>query len=657
MPSNNITSPTKRSASSQRAPPDNSVTPQQSPPAEPAPAPALSHNKHSTHKPHRPHVVSHRPGMHGRNPSLKNVNRLHRLAAAHNYPGDGDVHVTPALRHHQRKKSAPASPATSPRVGQQQNVRWNGSTVSLAGQVTNPGIKKNLSTPALRNASGILVKKNSAMNKAAAGDKAGQKKSVGFELAASDDDEWEDNNSSYSPDSTRRNSLVTAKMSADNSPHSTLPATKSPLAQASSNAAGEGAQTSVTQQKSPAVNGAHAEGSQEQHARHVDQDDIASRLLHHPHSSKAPPAITSVSATATPPAADRLPHPPSFPTLPSSRIRTSDLSGQWSTVGSSPSTNPHGTSSSIEGGVSRFLTNNANYQVSAISDSDLNTPSSFLPHYHPNTPPSPETANARRPTSRGRQQEPPSRTQQKLWLQRTAVLTTSPPDPSMSGPSPTVPPSALEPTFIAASQSRPGSRSRDGRRTVGGTAGASTDSEAKRARKTYDKFTTEYSVVRRFRAPIADSFLRLENMTGADGKSSKGTSPPQTHGHNNLTVNGNLRHRISSRNLESDQSLTKRPKSSSSQLRLRNSQDTVNMGDSDEPGERLDVEHQQQRPGSVAVVLADGNVYDEQIDDDDGVEGTAAAAAVDGQGVYRPNEAELLIRRMWDSREVAVAGD
>ncbi|OAX80024.1 hypothetical protein ACJ72_05650 [Emergomyces africanus] len=642
MPSHSI-----RAVSAQQASPDPSNL-HRSFSAEAGPA--LSHNKPSTHKPHRPHVVvSHRPHTHVRNPSLKNINRLQRLAAAHNLPGEGDTNVAPALRHHQRKKSAPSSPS-SPLPGRS-HVRWNGSTISLSGQGNNPAIRKNFSTPALRNTSGILLKKPSAMTKTGAVDKTGQKKTVGFELAASDDDEWEDNNSSYSPESTRRNSVVTAKMSADNNPHTPLQVTKSPLAQPNSDLEGEsGPQTA------PLTNGSGAEESQEQHVRPPDQDDIASRLIHQPHSSKVPPTISSVSAIATPPAVERSPIPPSFPTLPSGRIRDLDQSGTWSAVGSASTNNPHGTSSSIEGGVSRFLINNPSSQPGVISESD--PPSSFLPHYHPNTPPSPETNISKRPTSRGRQ-EPPSRTQQKLWLQRTAVLTTSPPDSSMSGPSPTAPPSSMDPAFMATAQSRPGSR--DGRRimiSAGGAGGANPESEAKRARKTYDKFTTEYSVVRRFRGPIAESFLRLEKMTGADTKSN---NPPPgqglASGQNPVGFSGALSRPSSSRNLESDpavnhQFISKLPKSSS-QARLRTSEDIVPVKDSDEPVERLDVEHQQQqqqRPNSVAVVLADGNMYDEQIDDEYGGGG-------DGHVLYQPNEAELLIRRMWDSREVAVAGD
>ncbi|KAG5294352.1 hypothetical protein I7I48_10844 [Histoplasma ohiense] len=646
MPSHSTSSPTKHSASSQRA----SSDPLRSPSAEAGPT--LSHHKTSTHKHNRPHVVvSHRSHMHARNPSLKNINRLQRLAAAHNLLGEGDTHAAPALRHHQRKKSAPESPGSSPRVGHH-HIRWNGSTVSLTGQGGNTAIRKNLSTPLLRNISGVLGRKSPLMNKTGAVDKAGQKKKVGFELVASedDDDEWEDNNSSYSPESTRRNSVVTSKMSVDNSPESPLHAQKSPSAQASGDLEGEAGRPTTER-----ANGSSAEPPQGQHSRSLYQDDIATRLLHQPHSSKAPPAISSVSATATPPAVERSPRPPSFPTLPSGRIRDS-----WSAAGSASTSNPHGTSSSIEGGVSKFLINNPSSQTGALADSE--PPSSFLPHYNPNTPPSPETQGSRRPTSRGRQQEPPSRTQQKLWLQRTATLTTSPPDPSMSGPSPTIAPSSMEPTFIAATQSRPSSRdhARDGRRALlgmGGTTGINPESEVKRARKVYDKFTTEYSVVRRFRSPIAESLLRLDKMAGADAKSSN-TPQTQSSGQNPVVANGALSRPPSSRNVDSDpavnhQFISKLPKSSS-QVRFRTSEDTVHVNYSDEPAERLDVEHQQQRPNSVAIVLADGNVYEEPIDDEDGAGGVGGG---DGHAAYQPNEAELLIRRIWDSREVAVAGD
>ncbi|ODH49563.1 hypothetical protein GX48_04350 [Paracoccidioides brasiliensis] len=669
MPSkNSLTSSNKRSVPfQQQASPDSSVPPRETPQPEAGPPHLHNTNKASTHKPHRPHVVvSHRPHMHVRNLSLKNINRLQRLAAAHTSSGEGDTQVGPALRHHQHKKSASASPATSPRVSNQ-NVRWNGSIVSLVGHATNPAIRKNLSTPALRIASGILLKKPHTITKAGAaaaaaagaGNRAGQKKTVGFELAASDDDddEWEDNTSSHSPESTRHNSVVANKMSTDNSLNSTLPATKSPLTQVeTTDTTDETDETPGHQQTSGRISGSDPGVSREPTA--LDQDDIASRLLHHPHSSKVPPAISSVSATATPPAAVRTARPPSA--LPSSHVRNSELSGQWSTVGSSSSINPHGTSSSIEGGVSRFIINGSNANVGATPDSDLNTPLSFHPHYYPNTPPSPETTtSSTRPSSRGRQPEPPSRTQQKLWLQRTAALTTSLPDPSISGPSPTTPSSILEPAFMAATQSRPSnSRARDGRRGMmgtGGVSGINTDNEAKRTRKTYDKYTMEYSVVRRFREPVVESFLRLEKLAGTNGKTNN-TPQGQSTGANLVTNNGNIsRPPSSSRIIDSDptvnsQFLSKVPKSTS-QLRLRRSEDSGRTGDSDEPGDRFDIENQPQRHNSVAVVLADGNMYEDQIDDDTG------GAGGDGQGAYRPSDVELLIRRMWDSREPAVADD
>jgi growth factor-regulated tyrosine kinase substrate len=93
------------------------------------------------------------------------------------------------------------------------------------------------------------------------------------------------------------------------------------------------------------------------------------------------------------------------------------------------------------------------------------------------------------------------------------------------------------------------------------------------------------------------------------------------------------------------------------QVRFRDRGDIVNIGDSEEPVERLDVERQPHHP-SVAIVFADGHIYDVQTDDD------VEMRRRDGHGrdgalyrPYLPNEEEMLIRRMWDSREVADGGD
>ncbi|EEP76305.1 predicted protein [Uncinocarpus reesii 1704] len=450
MPSNHSVSPVKRSVSFPQAPSDHSSTSQHSPST---PAAHPQPHKPTAHKPHRPHVVgTHR--VHGRTHSHKNLNKLQRLALAHNLAADG-VPGPPTAPRHQRKKSAPASPSTSPRTGQN-HVRWNQSIISLPGPPSNGPVRKNLSTPVLkRNGSGILVKKNLAVNVADKAESSDIKKSVGFELADSgDEDEWEDH-SSISASSTRRNSVVSGKMNGQNSLTGSASVTKSPLTQESRTAdvndknglhRDEPFQDDHTSGKDPRV------ASLRSHAS--DQHLVASRILQQPHSSKIPPSISSISATATPVPPNRTPRSSSFANLASSLSAISH-SPAPSAPTSMISSNPHAASSSAEGGVSRFLINNSGPRIEPRSESDPATPSSFLPHYHPRTPPSPESTLRRskspKPSANG-PLEPHSRTQQKLWLQRTATMSNSPPDTSISG----LPPTSAVDSSYAGPQSRPG---------------------------------------------------------------------------------------------------------------------------------------------------------------------------------------------------------
>lgn len=163
------------------------------------------------------------------------------------------------------------------------------------------------------------------------------------------------------------------------------------------------------------------------------------------------------------------------------------------------------------------MNNRSAMYPSSRTESDPNTPSSFLPHYHPQTPPSPNSTSGSRkprgsPPARLAGVDPPSRTQQKLWLQRTAALNTSPPD---SHGASAVSPSAMDPTFMAAANGRPVPYD-NGRGLVlnGGprTGGAPHGNEAKHLRKAYEKATLELTVVRRFQSPTGNSFARLSSI-------------------------------------------------------------------------------------------------------------------------------------------------
>nr|KMM65282.1 hypothetical protein CPAG_01633 [Coccidioides posadasii RMSCC 3488] len=654
MPSSHSVSPVKRSVSSPQAPPDHSAMPRHSSSTTAAHQPQP--HKSTVHKSHRPYVVgTHR--VHGRTQSHKNLNKLHRLALVHNLPVDG-VAAPPTPFRHQRKKSAPVSPSTSPRTNQN-HVRWNQSTIPLTAASPNTTVRKNLSTPALRrNGSGILVKKTHVVNQTEKAETS-EKKTVGFTLVDSDgEDEWEDH-SSISASSTRRNSIVSGKMNGQNSLTASVSCAKSPLVQESHN-------TDINDKNVPR----QEEQLQKGHARDKDavsevpsdqtrasdQHLIASRILHHPHSSKVPPAISSVSATATPLPSDRSPRSSSFANLASS-LNAVSHSPAPSTLSSMAMNNPHAASSSAEGGVSRFLINSTGPRTDPRFSSGPSTPSSFLPHYHPQSPPSPESTALRRskspkPSNNG-PIEPHSRTQQKLWLQRTATMSNSPPDTFIPGIPAT---STIDSNYVAGAQSRPGTGGYgpDGRRfMIGatGSTGVSTDGEIKRSRKIYDRFTTEYSVVHRFKNPVVDSFKRLRQIPG----SSAGGKLTRVNSARDL-VNGHDPSRPQSREdmlsataMEEagvgSQFLSKTHSMKQSQVRFQGQDGIVHVGEVEQGVERLHLEN----PPSRTSVHTDGNTYGQQVDDHGDVRTDSAS--------YHPTESELLIRRMWESREVPVAGE
>lgn len=650
MPSNQSVSPVKRSVSSPHTSSDHVSNLRLSPSA-----PSIQPHKPAAHKPHRPHLVgTHR--AHGRTQSHKNLNKLQRLALAHNLAADtAGAAAPPNAPRHQRKKSAPASPSTSPRSGQSQ-VRWNQSTASLTGSSANGPVRKNLSTPALRrNGSGILVKKPQAVNAAVESTDPDAKKSVGFKLAASDDeDEWEDH-SSISASSTRRNSIVSGKMNGQNSLTSPALATKSPLIQESHN-------TDTTDPNTPhpdrAIQKNQGDGSTtltstaSEHTRASGQHLTASRILQQPRSSKLPPAMTPVSATATPAPADRSSRASSFANLASSLTETH--SPAPSAPASTLASNPHAASSSVEGGVSRFLINRSAPRIDLRSDSDPPTPSSFLPHYHPRTPPSPEAATQKAPKSPRSLGtgpiEPHSRTQQKLWLQRTATLSNSPPDTFGPGLPPALASSGVDLNYASGAQSRPGTSgyAPDGRRfMMGTTVGAPTaDNESKRARKIYERFSTEYSVVHRFHNPVVESFKRLQQIPGSDagGKVTRvnsardlangiGFSRPQSQ--DNMTSAG-----LPKESGVESQFLSKTHSSKPSQVRFQQFDDVIPAGEAESGAERSNAQKSRQSD------CGNDQNLDETGDDD-----------LDKDSSYRLTEEELLIRRIWESREVSVEGD
>ncbi|EED23365.1 conserved hypothetical protein [Talaromyces stipitatus ATCC 10500] len=619
----------------------------------------------------RAHVVGGGHRAHGRNPSFgKNLNKLQRLHTAQNMHlfTEGTTTIGTGARHHQLE-----SPRTSG-----SHVRWEGGNTSLGEHKSHTStIRKNYSTPALhRNTSTVLPKKALVTDRPQSA-KGRPKKSVGFELVGDSDseEEWED--STQSPESTRRGSAVpSSKNSAESSqvlvdpltfvkrsypqisqsrslPESTISSLPKPVEDSDDE--------SANQDQASSASSAEQERESQHEQRTHETEDIANRLLSQSLISKAPPAMSSISAMGTATAIDTARRNESLTSLTNLASSHGGLRGHAPSAQSSQaqSSLPQATSSSIEGGVSRFIVNpQAGAHATSRTDSDPNTPSSFLPHYHPQAPPTPERSTVKKtkvisPQPRPLGDGPPSRTQQKLWLQRTAALTTSPPD---SNGSPALPQSTIDPVFIAASHSRNGQYD-NGRGAVNGSAriGTTHDGEAKHTRKAYEKTSLELHVVQRFQSPAKNSFIRLQWLTNTSGrpntasessflaKSSK-SAPSLTTGQFLNALPSRRAKAIAASSGDNDSStesaenVNRHRKSKSGRVYFQDHDDVVNISDpSSDPAVAVE-------PGNAQA----GNSASTINTDNKTVTGT------DREG-YFATEQEMLLRRMWESRGEAAS--
>lgn len=646
MPTSNTSSPVKRPGLARRALSSHAVvtrTSSDSSDTHPQKAPA--------HRP-RAHVVGGGHRSHGRNPSFgKNLNKLQRHTSA------GHIATESTIRHHQRKKSAPATPAASPRGGH--HVRWDSGLA--AGQTATSSIKRNNSSPALRNprrnSSGVLAKKALVTDRPATS--SGKKKTVGFELGLPDNDdeeegEWED--TTQSPESTRRGSVAQLKDSVENTAVLVDPLTfvKRPYPQvprAASSLPESACRSFSRDDHSPDETDQHQdqpvserEEQKEEIARLPDHSDIAARLLSPSHSARAPPAMSSVSATVKLTPVDTISRNASLTNLAGPDGLRRPLSSSTTTLANTPGNQTNATSSSMEGGVSRFIINNkTRAHAASRTDSDPNTPSSFLPHYHPQTPPSPNRGIGKHkasPPSRPPGTEPPSRTQQKLWLQRTAALNTSPPD--SHGMSSAVSPSAMDTAFMAASHGRAGSGVYEASRAlVNGSSRTGGDTEAKHIRKAYEKIALELSVVRRFRSPTGDSFARLTAILN-DSKAPIASNSERTSSLGKPVKSAPALTQLQRAGKQQRDSPSPEPRQLISRKTsdLKKSVSQSYLEDAEDPSDSNRSQHPSQRILSTS---------------DEAAHGTTAADEDFGDS-YFTSESDMMIRRMWESREVATSG-
>lgn len=579
------------------------------------------------HKPHRPHVVG-GGRHHHRNPSIgKNINKLQRFQLAPETTG----------RHHNRKKSAPPTPIGSPKG--QSHVRWDGAVDDNPPK--SQAMKRNNSTP-------ILRRNNSGVGKKAIGtdrplSSAGKKKTVGFELGddENDDAEWED--TTQSPESTRRNSTVPSS----NHSAETTQVLVDPLTFVKRSYPQVTRATSLPDSITNRYLREEADKEEERQeeeddegnsdeTEQLDQGDIANRLLSPSHSARAPPAMSSISAMAKP--TDSASRSASSLNLAGEGARRNFSStSMGNTTGGGNQTNA--TSSSMEGGISRFIpSNKSGFNSSSRTDSDPNTPSSFLPHYHPQTPPSPNRGSGKAAASPAPNRGPDlSRTQQKLWLQRTATLNNSPPD--SHGVPPVVSPSNIDPTLMAANHARLNAGPYDPNRSLNGGVRVGVpghDTEARHIRKAYEKSSLELTVVRRFQSPTGDSFNRLRAVARASQALA---------------------------NSQPNSALGKPVKSAPSLPLLQHGRQPSRLGSSSESRSQLPDPHssaseEHTSHGEISTDTNQGakSAHPSQrilSSSDEAVHNLPGENEIEDYPQAPVNEAEMMMRRMWESREVA----
>lgn len=400
------------------------------------------------------HKVS-RPRAHVRNPSHgKNLSKLGKIHSNANI-------VAEAARAHNRKKSGQESPPTSPRITL---VKRNSSHVALPKNTSHTNLRKNHSATALpRNTSHGALKKV-GLPPPQPKKKTKTTNEVGFELGdtseeGEEDAEWED--STISPEATRNNSKAStpARVATPNQeqkpsdhrfPHKEK--TSSPPAVSLRN----------NNRSLPNFNSAEL-GQRSTQSPTILQQNLRS--------SRAPPAMSTAQAHSK-----------------LGNIQRNNSSRSFTHVDHADAdvspTHIEG-SSSAEGGVSHFLSTS----TPANEGSDYDSSTNFMGNYHPQPSESPEKP-------KNLNKSLPSRTQQKLELQRRemmrsgAMTPTTPPSPGM----------AYGFGSSVALHSRGSSRGRT----------RSLAEDAKDAAKKYDIASKQLEVVQRFRDPVLDSLKRLK---------------------------------------------------------------------------------------------------------------------------------------------------
>lgn len=195
---------------------------------------------------------------------------------------------------------------------------------------------------------------------------------------------------------------------------------------------------------------------------------------------------------------------------------------------------------------------------------------------------------------------------------------------------------------------------------MGGTANGI---DSKQIRKVDEALTSELFVVRRFRTPVLDSVNRVEEIKRATVRNDEGqnteqrdlgstgnvqSAPTLTNGRGIQTSRKNLRNGAAkghSSEIGVNQYITKNPENSTSRVHFHDQDDMVNIG---EPA----AEQFSESPSDRLLSMAGP----------EGAPGEVIHGAEQGRGKKSgdagiPSNSDMMIRRLWDTREIGVAGD
>ncbi|KAF2263111.1 hypothetical protein CC78DRAFT_290187 [Lojkania enalia] len=475
-------------------------------------SPSESHPKAAPHRSQRQHVVG--QSRMQRNTSFgKNLNKLNKLTQAPT--GDGS-----AAKHHRRSHSGNSTSApSSPRPGFKRNAS-SGGIVRAANHTHTPAnLRKNyssghlsrqgLSKTVLKSSKSEIAppKKSLANPGKARYQPEDDPPTVHFDIGSEEgaDDGWTEESTSQSPtttrSNTRSNSVILDPQRAveqtemeDKAGESSQAAARHDFARPPTNAISRALPD--RSRNTGHTNG----GNSHHHSRPPDADMITSRLLQRSSSHNAPPQMSSIEATVISDSHDaRILSQSAGSTLVDtpgrdlvSRFMDGDGSAETPKDSSFlPSRNsPQGTGNALNKA-------KRNKSMPNVAGTD-----------------SPSRTQSRRSGTSTPNDLPPSRTQQKLLLQRASSNI----EPQKMVPS--IIPRATGPQFL-----QPGlayAASGEGRLDP-------------RLKQQFDHVATEYKVVRRYRNPLADAILRIEQISGTPRK----TRMPRSAGTNGfVSVHG-----------------------------------------------------------------------------------------------------------------------